>query len=184
MPGTALACVIDGCSDRREAHGFCVKHLRRWLRHGDPRAVVQIQGDDDARFRARVRVDAGGCWLWMGSLLPNGYARFTVGRVRFLAHRWSYTRFRGAIPGGLQIDHLCRVRHGVNPAHLEPVDARENTLRSPYAQAAVNAAKTVCLRGHPLNSANTYRSPATGHRRCRVCKRLQERLRRRAERSV
>jgi hypothetical protein len=37
----------------------------------------------------------------------------------------------GPIPDGLQLDHLCRVRCCVNPNHLEPVTAKENTLRSP-----------------------------------------------------
>jgi hypothetical protein len=34
------------------------------------------------------------------------------------AHRVSYEHYVGPIPKGLEIDHLCRVRHCVNPAHL------------------------------------------------------------------
>jgi hypothetical protein len=48
-----------------------------------------------------------------------------------LAHRWAYEHFIGPIPAGLEIDHLCRVRHCVNPAHLEPVTKSENRRRQP-----------------------------------------------------
>ena len=54
------------------------------------------------------------------------------------AHRWSYQHHIGPVPEGLVLDHLCRVRHCVNPDHLEPVTSRENTLRG-EGFAAVNA---------------------------------------------
>jgi hypothetical protein len=74
----------------------------------------------------------------------------------------------------LQIDHLCRVRHCVNPAHMEPVTPRENILRSPVALAAINARKTHCPQGHPLSGANLYRTPQ-GFRACRECRRKSDR---------
>jgi hypothetical protein len=47
------------------------------------------------------------------------------------------------------------------------VTYRENVLRSPIAQAAINARKTHCKRGHAFTPANTMRSPKA--RRCRTC---------------
>ncbi len=61
----------------------------------------------------------------------------------------------GQIPSGLTLDHLCRVRNCVNPAHLEPVTHRENTLRGDGV-TAINARKTSCHRGHPFAGENLY----------------------------
>jgi len=74
-----------------------------------------------------------GCWLWIGPVAPNGYGHYRPhghGRPRMVAaHRALYELEKGAIPPGLQIDHLCRVRSCVNPAHLEAVTASENQRR-------------------------------------------------------
>ena len=62
------------------------------------------------------------------------------------AHRAVYDYLVGPIPAGLTIDHLCRVRNCVNPAHLEPCTIRENILRSD-GLAALNAKKETCRCG-------------------------------------
>lgn len=70
-----------------------------------------------------------GCWLWIGYRYSNGYGAITHERKQILVHRWAYERFVGPVPDGLTIDHLCAVRHCVNPDHLEPVTGAENTRR-------------------------------------------------------
>ncbi|MGH9151353.1 MAG: HNH endonuclease [Acidimicrobiales bacterium] len=40
-------------------------------------------------------------------------------------------------PEGLTLDHLCRDRRCVNPAHLEPVTVAENLRRGHRARKAV-----------------------------------------------
>lgn len=45
-----------------------------------------------------------------------------------------YELLVGPIPPGLQIDHLCRNKICVNPAHLEPVTHRENLMRGKGAK--------------------------------------------------
>ncbi|MFI0233133.1 HNH endonuclease signature motif containing protein [Streptomyces sp. NPDC017086] len=109
------------------------------------------------------------CWLWTAHKGGGGYGRFKVEGRMVPAHRVAYELASGVIPDGFELDHLCRVRHCVNPAHLEPVTGRENTLRgqSPSAQHAI---KTHCANGHPFNSSNTYLRP-TGGRACRACRR-------------
>jgi hypothetical protein len=52
-----------------------------------------------------------------------------------MAHRFAYELLVGPIPEDLELDHLCRVRHCVNPAHLEPVTHLENILRGMRAAA-------------------------------------------------
>lgn len=128
------------------------------------------------RFWSKVDV-SDGCWEWLASRDPNGYGHFNVKpRVPALAHRLAFEFLRGPIPKGLQIDHLCRVRHCVNPFHLEPVTRRENILRG-ESPAADHARKTHCPKGHPYDEANTYRTNSGG-RLCRACHRDGERTRR------
>jgi hypothetical protein len=50
------------------------------------------------------------------------------------AHRFYYTRERGKIPAGLQLDHTCRRRNCVCPSHLEPVTPAENIRRGVAAR--------------------------------------------------
>jgi hypothetical protein len=116
-----------------------------------------------------------GCWEWTGRLNHAGYARaraVTNGPM-WRIHRLTYVTFVGAIPEGLTIDHLCRVRKCVNPAHLEAVSQRENALRGDTVNA-INLAKTHCPQGHPYDDANTYVCPK-GRRNCRTCTRRQKR---------
>jgi hypothetical protein len=124
------------------------------------------------RFMAKVDT-SGDCWLWTASLSGSGYGQFFVGSRRWYAHRWSYDRFKGPIPDGLEIDHLCRVKVCVNPDHLEAVTHRENQRRgtSPVAR---NMDATHCIHGHEFTPENTiqYRN---GKRACRECSRRKRR---------
>lgn len=107
-----------------------------------------------------------GCWEWNGAPNSGGYGRATIAaRTRTRAHRAVYELLVAPIPEGLHLDHLCRVRMCVNPAHLEPVTHAENNRR---------AARVIthCPSGHPYDDENTYVRGETGHRQCRTCNRL------------
>jgi hypothetical protein len=109
------------------------------------------------------------CWLWGEYVKPDGYAVFRIPRAEKVpAHRFAYESFRGPIPEGLTLDHLCRVRHCVNPWHLEPVTQRENILRG-MGPPALNSRKTHCKRGHSLGSDGSVYINPKGERICRVC---------------
>jgi hypothetical protein len=73
-----------------------------------------------------------GCWHWTAYCDRAGYGQYFVktGTSQQKAHRVSYIALVGPIPDGLQIDHLCRVKGCVNPAHLEPVTNQENVIRA------------------------------------------------------
>lgn len=89
-----------------------------------------IAPQDAERIDAENHPELGTpCWIWTASKNWDGYGQFRWGGRQQLAHRVSYQILVGAIPPGLELDHLCRVRDCVNPAHLESVTSAENTRR-------------------------------------------------------
>lgn len=132
---------------------------------------------DLQRLLAKIERDTQtGCWNWTASIAPSGYAQFRFLGRRDYGHRAAYVLLVGPIPDGLHLDHLCRNRPCVNPAHLEPVAPQINTLRSPIAPASINAAKSHCAHGHLLHGDNVYQRPDRIGRMCRTCRREVNRL--------
>jgi len=94
----------------------------------------------------RVVVCMSGCWLWTGADSGNGrgggYAKVskTIDGVEkwFYVHRYVFELFKGPIPEGYEIDHICKHwgwipfihRRCVNPDHLEAVPPSENQRRN------------------------------------------------------
>lgn len=117
-----------------------------------------------------------GCWLWLNFVGLNGYGQGYINGKKVNAHVVSYVTFKGAVPEGLEIDHLCRTRCCVNPEHLEAVTHKVNAYRgtSPWV---FNAQKYFCKNGHAFTEANTYKRP-DGRRQCRACVKDRMRTRR------
>lgn len=123
------------------------------------------------RFWRKVDVDSRGCWVWTAGKFTNGYGSFSIAGGTVLTRRLAYSTLIGDIPEGLQLDHLCRVRHCLNPEHLEPVTCRENLMRGDTL-AADHAARTHCPNGHPLAEGNLVPAVARRHGRgCQTCAR-------------
>lgn len=118
--------------------------------------------------------EATDCWVWIKTIKSDsGYGVLHVDNRIVYAHRHYYEQHVGPIPEGLVIDHLCRRRSCVNPAHLEPVTSGENVLRGEGASAR-SARKTHCKYGHPLSGENLYTHK--GKRHCRACGRRRSRV--------
>lgn len=134
-------------------------------------------------FWARTdKQGADDCWEWTGARYLKGYGYFLIQGKQQRAHRFSYELHAGPIPGGLVIDHLCRNKRCVNPAHLEVVTNKENVLRG-TSFAAQNSQKTHCPKGHPYSGDNLM-LPARGGRLCRTCKNQNRVENRRRERKA
>jgi hypothetical protein len=127
-----------------------------------------------------------GCWLWTGTLNHGGYGKLWIrdggrptGWRSTSAHRYSYERFIGPIPDGLELDHQCRVRCCVNPNHLEPVTHAENVRRgiSGEVNGGRMRARTHCIVGHEFAPPN-LKIDKYGRRICLECRRRRDRERR------
>jgi hypothetical protein len=122
----------------------------------------------DGSVRLWAKVDLRGafeCWPWLGTRTKQGYGQFQVGgrgSRQLRAHRAVYEALVGPIPEGLVLDHLCRNRACVNPAHLEPVTNAENLRRQ-----VPPAPSPACPAGHLRTPENTYRFKDGN--RCRPC---------------
>lgn len=129
--------------------------------------TAQVTRDPMERFLEKVD-KTGDCWLWTASTTPAGYGEFSYQCRNVYAHRWLFEQTQGPIPAGHDLDHLCRVRSCVNPAHLEPVTRRVNTARG--TNKAANAILTNhCWAGHEFTEENTQIGTGGG-RRCKTCK--------------
>jgi len=127
------------------------------------------------RTMNKVEVDYFGCWLYGGFLDRDGYGNVSIplatarrGWSTGRAHRVVYEYFRGTIPDGMTLDHICGVRNCVNPDHLQPCTAGENVMRGNSLQAQY-ATRTHCKNGHPFSGSNLFTKRDGQGRGCLAC---------------
>jgi hypothetical protein len=125
----------------------------------------------EIRLQAKSILDPmSGCLLWTGCLNASGYGTIGIEGKSKLAHVVAFRTSGGTIPDGYQIDHLCRTRACIDPAHMEPVTPRENWRRGQSVGA--RAIRTGgCGRGHLFDEGNTYIEKG-GSRKCITCTKM------------
>jgi hypothetical protein len=109
-------------------------------------------------IKRNIELGDEGCWLWKRSKSKDGYGWASLGNKTFQAHRLVYRLVKGSLSDGLVLDHLCRVRHCVNPSHMEEVTPRENIKRSELTPTGAKK----CRLGHDFIFNGRQR-------RCLVC---------------
>lgn len=135
-----------------------------------PRTPVVIP-ERAARRAATAYVVVGECWVSTYSVGSHGYAQigWDVGEGRrraTTAHRAAWVHFTGAqIPTGMTVDHLCKTRKCVNPAHLRVLTNFENARRTSGRDWPVGA----CAHGHP-NSVHWHKPASGGKGYCTACR--------------
>lgn len=118
------------------------------------------------RFEQKVeRIPESGCWVWTSATCSKGYGLFWFDGKPRKAHRVAYELHVGQIPEKMVIDHMCRERSCVNPAHLRAVTSWENThAANSVAPAKKNSDKSACPR-----CGGEYSLNKRGGRICRPC---------------
>lgn len=129
------------------------------------------------RFTSKVARGNGQCWEWQAGKTSDGYGAFHLNGKDELAHRVAAQIAGIVVSADLVIDHTCRNRACVNPAHLRAVDRATNVHENSEALAHLNSLKTHCPHGHPYSGENLV-IRKSGARRCRECERQYHQRRR------
>lgn len=136
----------------------------------------------------RMRQSSNGCVEWIGDR-SEGYGRIVVGYrgqgkpLRRRAHVVLWEMWRGPVPAGMELDHLCRNRARVNPVHLEPVTHIINVQRGALPALMRDpdwrprrTQNAFCKHGHEMVGENVGHTG--GRRVCRACRRATTRKQR------
>lgn len=127
-----------------------------------------------SRMATKFDINDHACQVWTGALNSKGYGCILYEGKVSLAHRVAWELQWGPIPDGLVVDHQCRERRCVNPAHLRLVTPKVNSLENSVGLSALNAQKTHCPQGHRLEGENV-RVDKRGKRVCKECHNAENR---------
>jgi hypothetical protein len=105
---------------------------RGWVK-GQPIRFLKGHSGWTKNYGPKWIVDENGCWIWQRFITTAknraGYGQASYGGRHGPAYRLVYEDHIGPIADGYELDHLCRVRACVNPAHMEPVPHAVNVRR-------------------------------------------------------
>lgn len=127
------------------------------------RGMLDIPDRVAKRAAIKFAPDVKGCWISAYSVASHGYAQ--IGwwdgdhNHMTLCHRAAWVHHhRQQIPDGMTVDHTCKNKRCVNPAHLRLLPNYENARRTFGEDWPVG----VCKHGHP----NKYLAQYNGRWHC------------------
>ena len=140
--------------------------------------VHHIDRKNLTRIFSKMKIPNGvSCWTWKASS-ARGYGKVSWKGKAVHTHRLMYSWAVGPIPhyipGGMELDHLCKNKICCNPSHLELVTPKINIARS-TGVCGLNANKTHCKRGHLLEGGNLIPQLASRRRECVTCHNARQR---------
>ena len=93
------------------------------------------------------------CWHWSGRT-KRGYPVLRVGGRQYAAHRLMVEAWHRAELGSQPVHHKCANTMCINPRHLQPVSARENSaemLARTYLESRIRDLEAALLAADPDN---------------------------------
>lgn len=121
-----------GCGGKTAVSAY-TNRRRGWIA-GQPRQFIKgHNGTGRARGADYEIRDCGyetSCWVWVKTVNDSGYGVMVRNRTYRAAHVVYFEDVNGTLDHALEIDHKCRTRACVNPAHLEAVTHKENMVRA------------------------------------------------------
>ena len=143
----------------------------RFSRDDVPDRVVE-------RALANVATE-GDCIVSLYSRGSHGYAQIgwsAGGEIQtLLIHRIAYVHYIGPIDAGLTVDHVCRNRPCLNPAHLRLLPNSCNASDNGQVRTSPTSGKTCRVCGEQKAVSN-------GRHYCRACNNRRTRALRREKR--
>jgi hypothetical protein len=152
-------CQIPGYEGRYDVSD--IGRVRSWVAPGRPTPWVLA-------LAAQAR-SVGNYWTVQLSLGTRASAR------RWFVHRLVLAAFVGPCPDGQVVRHLDGNGENNDLRNLTYGSPSENNYDAVMHGRNHQANKTSCIHGHEFTPENT-RILVTGHRRCRECTRIQQRV--------
>jgi hypothetical protein len=122
-----------GCEDKHHSHGYCIRHLKRLQRYGDPLGLTPEQKLELRTVKfwsfVNIRDNPDECWEWTGGRKDGEYGNFyfPIGdRKERSASRIAYYLHNQKDPAELQVCHRCDNPPCCNPGHLFLGTLQEN----------------------------------------------------------
>ena len=133
-------CTLPECYDKHYGRGYCKRHYRRFIKHGDPRGGRPTRAERLSFIRYAARfTNREACLPWP---FNKGYGRIHYRGFSLLVHRIVLSLAKGRGQSGQDAAHNCGNPNCVNPKHLRWASRSENLEDRISHRTAVHIGET------------------------------------------